>query len=64
MGEEFKPLDFFWIGPRVILQDRISSLGYYTGQADFLLLCHSVLDTESGVWIPAPDQVEGMLSRE
>jgi len=26
---------FLWIGPCVILQDRISSLGYYTGQADF-----------------------------
>jgi len=24
----------------------------------------TLLDTESGVWIPAPDQVEGMLSRE
>jgi len=33
-------------------------------RGDITFPCHSALDAESGLWIPAPDQVEGMLSRE
>ncbi len=48
-----------------VKQSRGKKKNLATGLPPF---CHSVPDTESGknisLWIPAPDQVEGMLSRE